>query len=136
MLELATTSEQTLAPGQAVTFDIAIWDKGCWENWRRLSSTVSFNDNIPNCAIFDVEFSANVGGTVAATPVQLQLYLGNSPLPETLSISTPAAVGDLNNISNSTWVPGNDGSITLVNSSTTNTIVVGAGAKLKVVRVA
>lgn len=135
MLELTTTSEQTLDAGQAVTFDIAIWDKGCWEMWRRLSSSIYFNDRTPDCAIFDVEFSANIGGATAGTPVQLQLMLGNSALPETLSISTPAAANDLNNVSNSTFVPGNIGAISLVNTGT-ETVTVGTGAKIKVVRVA
>ena len=135
MLELSTTTTQTVEAGQAITFDVAIWDKGCAENWRRLTSGVVFNECLPCTAIFDVRFAGNVGGSTAATAVQLQLTLGGTALPETLTISTPAAVGDLNNVSNGTWVPGNSGNITLVNTGTTP-IVIGPGFNLRVRRVA
>ena len=135
MLELSTTTTQTVPAGQAITFDVALWDKSCFTKWRRLTSGVVFNECLPNSAVFDVRFSGNVGGSTAATAVQLQLTLGGTALPETLTVSTPAAVGDLNNVSNGTWVPGNAGNLTLVNTGVTP-IVIGPGFNLRVNRVA
>lgn len=135
MLELSTTAEQTVAVGQAITFDVAVWDKGCAENWRRLTSAVVFNDCLPNTSIFDVRFSGNVGGTTAATAVQLSLTQGGTALPETVTISVPAATTDFNNVHNGTWVPGDAGNLTIVNTGTTP-IVIGAGFNLRVNRVA
>lgn len=135
MLELSTTATQTVTAGQAITFDIAVWDKGCAEQWRRLTSAVVFDNCLPDSAIFEIDFAGNVGGTTAATAVQLQLTLGGTALPETLTISTPVAVGDLNNVANGTWVPGNAGNIALVNTGTTP-IVIGPGFNMRIRRIA
>lgn len=134
MTELVTTTEQTLQPGQALVFEDIIVSSGCGEccnRRRRLNSFVRLRAN----GIYYIAFDANVTNT-AAGPVQLGIAAGGAPLTETVSISTPAAVGDVNHISNATLYPnGCCGSetITLVNTGTTP-IVVSAGATIKVIR--
>lgn len=135
MLELTTTAQQTVAVGQAITFNVAVWDKGCAENWRRLTSAVVFNECLPNTAIFDVRFNGNVTGATAATPVQLSIAQGGTALPETVTISTPTAANDFNNVHAGTWVPGDAGNISIINTGTTP-IIIGAGFTIRVNRVA
>lgn len=138
MIELSNTTAQTVPVGQAITFDTVIWKTGCKETFRRLSSVVNFVGNQCGCnSIFQVEFSGNIGGATAGTPVQLQIAQGGAPLPETVMIATPAAANDLNNVSKTTRVPGgeNNGGITVINTGTTE-LTLGAGANLLIYCVA
>ena len=133
MILLSTTTAQTIPAGQAITFT-PLWKTGCKEQFSNLTSRVAFT-NCGKNSMFQVEFSGNVTGATAATPVQLQIALGGTPLPETIMISTPAAANDLNNVAKTTRVPGNQGAVTVVNTGTTD-ITVGAGASLLIYCVA
>lgn len=133
MIVLTTTTEQTLAPGQSITFDNVVSKSGRGECFRMGSSGVQL---CAGKATYEAEYGANIGGTVTATPVQLSLNIGSSPLPGTTGISTPAAVGDLNNVSRDTYVRTccNGGESISVTNTGTSTVVVGAGASLAVGR--
>lgn len=125
------TAEQTLQVGQSIVFE-RVRQYGCAESFRNNSGSVGLNFG---GKIYEIAFSGNVGGTTAAAPVQLSIQIGGAPLAETTMISTPAAVGDLNNVSTSTRVQaaprGLNNSITVTNTGT-NPIVIGANANLNI----
>lgn len=133
MIVVSNTAEQTLAPGQTLIFDEIVTQSGCSRCCgRRNTGAVKLQGN----AQYNVFFSANVGGTTAAAPVQLSVVYDGSPLPETTRISTPAAVGDLNAIAAATVIKtccGCGGSITVVNTGT-NPVVVAPNSALMVDR--
>lgn len=133
MILLTNLTAVTLEPGQSLIFDRAIISLGCNQTWRNPSGAVS----IRRRGVYNVDFSANIGGPTAATAVQLSIQLGGSTLPETTMISTPAAAGDLNNVSRGTAIPilcGDYRTITVVNTGTT-TVNVGAGSSLRIERI-
>ena len=133
MILLTNSAEVTLAPGQALTFDTVALHFGCGEYHRGGSSAVKMCFNGPYIA----SFSGNIGGTTAATPVQLSFSLGGDILADSLMISVPVAVGDLNNVSKTIGVANRCGDydrITVVNSGTED-VVIGEGASLLVTRV-
>lgn len=131
MIVLRTTAAQTLAVGQSLTFTLSS-QSGCGECFRNNTSAVGTRQG----AAYAVSFSANVGGTVAAAPVQLSIEVGGGSVLD--MISTPAAVGDLNNIAGTTGFSnccGMGSSVTIENTGA-NPVVVGAGANLYIRRVA
>lgn len=137
MTVLYTTATQTLQAGQSVTFD-ALRQTGCSEYVPGNATTQVYLK--PN-GLFEVTMSGNVGGTTAATPVQIQVTANGSAIPELLAISTPAAVGDLNNVSRTSRVSTAANccfSIGTASLSVTNTgtvpIVIGPGFSLVVNR--
>lgn len=135
MIVLSNSLEQTVQPGQAITFDTVVQHTGCAECHRLNTGAVMMR---AKGGTYECHFSANIGGETAATPVQLVIAETASPLPETLMISTPAAVGDLNNVSTSTLVRNcccECDRITVMNNGT-EPVVVGADCCLFVKRVA
>ena len=138
MLIVTNTAAVTLAPGQALTFNDVIWKSGCAESFRGNGSFVSAGRGV-----FELSFEGNISGATAATPIQLNLEINGSPLPETTIIETPETADVFNSISRSTII-GNQGdccnpnpgnvSITVVNTGT-STLTVGANAKLSVKRI-
>lgn len=134
MIILSNTTEQTLAVGQSITFDNVVQHTGCDVCFRNNSGAAGLRA-IPGT--YAISFSGNVGGTVAAAPVQLSVEVGGAPLAETTMISTPAAVGDLNNVATSTRVQtcaGLGNNVTVTNTGT-NPIVIGANSNLTIARV-
>ena len=133
MIILSNTTEQTLLVGQSITFDSVPLHTGCAECHRANSNSVVLRWD----GIYEIYFGANIGGTVAATAVQLSIETGGSPLPETLMVSTPTAVDDLNNVSKKTAVKTCAGydQITVTNTGTSD-VVVGAGSCLFIRRIA
>ena len=135
MIIVSNTTAQTLAPGQALVFDNVVWQSGCNcnpnEYFRNNSPLIQVR---PGC--YDVKMGANIGGTVAAAPVQLSIALDGSALPTTTASQTPAAITDFNNVSRSTLirVPNfTSASVSLINSGT-STVVVAANSTLEVAR--
>lgn len=123
MIILTNTASQELAPGQSLTFDTEILHTGCAECHRIGSGAVILR--MQN-AIYEVNFGANIGATVAAGVAQLDIELNGSPLIETTMISTTDAVGDLNNVSKTTGVKTcccSSETITIVNTGDTTVIV-------------
>ena len=131
MIVLSNSTEQTLTPGQSITFDLVKLHTGCGECHRAGTSSVKLRCN----GVYDVSFAGNIGSTVAG-PVQLVIELGGDPLTETTMISTPSAVGDLNNVASGTYVKnccGDYDRITVTNNGTSD-VVVGANSVLKIGR--
>lgn len=131
MVVLSNSTEQTVEPGQSITFDKLIVEAGCGETARSGGPLgLKFGD-----AIYELSFNANVTGTTT-DPVQLAISVGGSPLPETTSIYTPAAANAVGNVSGSTYVRtrcGLSNQVTVTNNGT-NPIVVSPFASLKSLR--
>jgi len=135
MLVLSNSVEQTLAPGQAMTFDTVVMHTGCAEGYRPNSGSVVLR---ARKAIYDCSVGANIGSTTAASEAQLAICLNSSPLLETTMISTTATVGDIENVARNTAVRTdcNGGEyITVVNTGET-TITIGAHPELFIKRAA
>lgn len=135
MINVSNTTAQTLAPGQSITFDDVRWHSGCAEAFRNGGSAVRVGNGV-----YEAEFHGNIGGTVAATAVQLSIELDGAADPTTTMISVPAAIGDLNNVSattrfgNSPCIGGGI-SITVTNTGT-STVTIAPNSALSVKRVA
>lgn len=120
MIVLSNNASQTLAAGQAMTFNTTVLKCGCNECHRANTGSVKLTRN----GVYKVEFSANVAGAAAA--LQLNIALGDSPLPETTMISTPASADVFNNVAVATAVAKcccDYDRITVVNTGTTEVIV-------------
>lgn len=103
MIEVSNLTAQTLTAGQAVTFDKVIHHTGSCECWNaQLPTSVKLRAG--RGSIYEVQFSGNVTASAAATPVQLSISIGGSPLVETRMDATPAAAGDLWNVSTGTYI--------------------------------
>lgn len=102
MISLSNTTTQTLLPGQALNFDK--------ENLKTKNGCECHNPQAPGsvklCSkgIYELHFSGNITGSAAAAVLQLSLAIGGQPLVETAMDSVPAAAGDLNNVSTTTYL--------------------------------
>ena len=101
MIILTNTASQELAPGQSLTFNLVVLHTGRSECFRKGSGSVMLSHRN---AIYDIDFSANIGSTTAASPAQLDIIVNGSPLVESTMISTTNAVGDLNNVGKHTGI--------------------------------
>ena len=131
MIVLSNSQQQTLLPGQALTFDLVKLHSGCGECHSEGSSAVKMRCS----GIYELSFHANLGGTVAG-PVQLALQVGGETLQETTMISTVTTVGDLNNVGAETRVRNccsDYDRVTVVNTGTSD-VVVGPNAALVIGR--
>lgn len=132
MIVLTNPDEQTVAPGGTVVLNATLVGNCCNGNNSLITSSIKIGRKSSDGWL--ISFSGNVGGTTAATPVELSISLGGSPITGTQMISTPAAVGDLNNVSKT--IPINNvccdfSRVTVVNTGTTP-IVIGANPILAV----
>lgn len=138
MIVLYTTTTQTLTTGQSIVFQ-GVRKTGCSEYVPGTNPSQVYL--APN-GQYLVDYSGDVGGSTAATPVQLQVTANGSAIPETLRTSVPAAVGDLNAISAGTGVSTKanccfsigTASLSVTNTGT-NPIVIGPGFTLRIGRV-
>lgn len=96
MISLSNTTEQVLAPGQSITFNLVLLHTGCCPRAER-HRTNSANVELVRGDIFEIDFSANIAGE-AAGAIQLSVALNGEALPESTMISTPAAANELNNV--------------------------------------
>lgn len=134
MIILSNTAEQTVQPGQPITFNEVILHTGCGEYHRQNTSLVKMRA----VGIYEIHFNANVGSATAATPVSLVVEVDAAPLPETAMSNTPAAVTDRNSVSASTAVKNcqcDNGSVTVINTGTTP-ITIAANPALFIHRIA
>lgn len=138
MLELSTSTLQTLAPGASISFDRKIMGCGCGCCHRDGSSTVK----ILNGGSHRITFSGNIAVPTDVTPpttgVQLQISLSGSPLPEARMVVTPAAAEEFFNVSTSIVEKTckcckSFDTVTITNTGTT-AVDVAAGANLIVER--
>lgn len=128
MVVLSNENEQTLQPGQAISFDNVVTSAGCGETAR---SGGPLGLTFPK-AIYNVSFHGNVTGATEALPVELSIALGGSALPETEMVYTPATANAVGNVSADTYVvtrPGLSNQITVINSGE-NPIIVSPNASL------
>lgn len=133
MVVLSNTTEQTLQPGQALTFDRLVTHSGCGECARNGGPVgLRFGGSI-----YKVSFHGNVTGATAALPVQLSINVGGAPLAETAMIYTPAAANAVGNVGTETYIPtcGTGNSVTVVNTGE-NPIIVSPNTALTVIRTA
>ena len=135
MISLSNTSAQTVAVGQAITFDTVVQKTGCAESYRVGTGQVRLR---ANNGIYEVAFSANVTGSTAGSPVQLAVAISGATMPETTMISTPATADAVNNISTTTSVRNDCGDydrVTIVNTGTIP-VIVSANPVLFIKRIA
>ncbi len=117
MIVLSNTVAQTLAPGEAATFNDVILHSGCGECHRTGTSSVKMRAN----GVYAVSFSGNIGATAPGL-AEITIQLSGSNMPETNIKSVTATAGDLNNVSTTTKVKnccGDFDRLTVVNTGTT-----------------
>lgn len=133
MIEVSNTTAQTLAAGQAITFDKVLLKTGCAECHRANTSSVKLCSR----GTYVVSFSSNIGADAATTAVQLPIQLGGDTIIGSTMTSTTATSGDLNSVS--TTVPVRNyccdyDRVTIVNTGTT-AVTVGVNSTLFIRRV-
>lgn len=102
MIELSNSTAVTVPAGGSVTFDKVLT--------RSCNSHECFNAQIPTrvklrCrGVYDIEFHANITSTTAGDVLQLAVAVGGAPLVQTAMNATPAAAGDLVNVSAGTYL--------------------------------
>ena len=134
MIELTNSAAQTVQPGAAVTFDTVMLHTGCGE---------CFTKGIPSVKLraiggtYNIDFTGNVSGTAADTPVQLAVALGGVAIPATVAVSTPAAENAFNNIAIGTYAKNTCGDLNRVSIVNTGTVPVllAANMNLRIARV-
>lgn len=134
MINLSITAAQTIAPGQSILFDLPTLHTGCSEYHRTGSGAVSLSKT---GAIYNVDFSADVGSTAAGV-AQLSVMVDGEATSDGVMTSTTAAAGDLNNVAKGglkVCVPNRCCVRVSVQNTGTTTITVG-NALLSVNRVA
>ena len=137
MIVLSNINPVTLQPGQSMPFDQVIFQSRNGAEFHRIGT-----GSVGLCAsggVYGLKFSGNIAVPTGETvgPIQLQLAASADVLPETVMISTPAAVEQFNNVSTQTLFRngcccGKD-TITVVNSGTTP-LTIGAGSSFVVGR--
>lgn len=132
MIVVSNSTEQTLQPGQSITFDTVRLHTGNGECYRQGSSSVELRCK----GVYDVSFSGNIGGTTAGTEVRLAVRVGGETLPETTMKSIPVTTKDFNNVATSTYVENccNDYSRITVTNTGTSPVVVDQNTCLKIGR--
>lgn len=101
MIELSNTTAQTIPVGGSVTFDKVLLKSGCDVCYM---SMVPTSVKLRSQKIYDIEFHGNITSTTAGDTVQLAVAVGGSPLVQTAMNATPAAAGDLVNVSAGTYL--------------------------------
>lgn len=132
MIILSNTTAQTLAPGQAITFNTVVLHTGNGECHRPGTSSVKMKAN----GIYEVSFDGNIGTTPAGV-AQIAIQVGGETLAETTAISRSINAGDLNNVSCKTAVKNcccDYDRLTVVNTGTTN-VTIGASPSFFIKRV-
>ena len=123
MIVLSNTAQQTIAVGSSLTFNTVILHTGTGQCYRSGTGSVKMKSN----GVYQVHFSANVGGGTADTAVQLNLAVGGENLPQTTMISVPAtATTQFNNVSCTTAIKNccyDYDRITVVNTGTIPIII-------------
>lgn len=133
MIELTNTQAQALTTGQALAFDRVLLHTGCGECFNE-----QVNKSVKLCGkgVYELHFNGNITSDAAATPIQLALAIGGSPLPETAMNAVPTAAGDLVNVSTSTLLRNcccDLDRVSVVNSGT-NPLTVAPNSNFYIVR--
>lgn len=132
MVILSNTTEQTLEPGQSLTFNRLVGQSGNGE-CARSGGPIGLRYS----GTYRIAFHGNVTGATAAEPVQLSIAVGGAPLAETTMIYTPAAANAVGNVGAETYVRtcGCGNNITVTNTGA-NPIIVSPNTALTIIRTA
>lgn len=135
MIELTNSAPIVLLPGASASFDrVRVNTGGC-----TCSRNVMPAGNIRMTArgVYQINFSGNISGATAGTPVQLSIAVGDVTLPESLMISTPSAADALNNVSKTLYYANecNEFSRARIVNSGTETVTIGTGATFSALKV-
>lgn len=103
MIELSNTAAQTIPAGGTVTFD-KVLAKSCRCNDVCYNPMVPTSVGLRSKTVYDIEFHGNITSTTAGDALILAVALGDSPIPQTTMNATPAAAGDLVNVSAGTYL--------------------------------
>ena len=100
-MEITANAIQTVAENQNVIFTDTVVCGNCSIIHREGSGLITLRGLTNQCrARYRVSFGGNIaisaGGTVE--PIQLALTINGEPVATTTMISTPAAIGDYNNV--------------------------------------
>lgn len=93
MIQLSTTTVQTIQPGASVTFERI--------RYQSRRSCECFNEQVPESVklcgkgVYFLSFQGTVTAQAAGDQLQLTMAVDGSPLPQTNMDVKPAAVGDL-----------------------------------------
>lgn len=129
MIVLTNSTVELLAPGATVTYDTVSLQAGAGECHRRNTGSVKMK----SCGIYDISFSANIGGTAQGDTAELTIQLGGENLPETrMEVETPVA-GDLFNVARTTAVKNCCGDYSRVTVTNTGTVAINVAEPLLVV---
>ena len=106
-MEITANAIQTVEANRSLYFTDTIVDGSCSIIHRVSSGLVTLRGLTNQCrARFQVSFSGNIavatGGTVG--PISLAIAISGEAIPGTNMISTPAAVGEFNNVATSTYI--------------------------------
>ena len=106
-MEITANAIQTVEANRSLYFTDTVTDGSC-SIVHRVSSGLVTLRGLTNQyrARFQISFSGNIavatGGTVG--PISLAIAISGEAIPGTNMISTPAAVGEFNNVATSTYI--------------------------------
>ena len=106
-MEITANAIQTVEANHSLYFTDTITDGSCSIVHRVSSGLVTLRGLTNQCrARFQISFSGNIavatGGTVG--PISLAIAISGEAIPGTNMISTPAAIGEFNNVATSTYI--------------------------------
>ncbi len=106
-MEITANAIQTVEANRSLYFTDTVTDGSCSIIHRVSSGLVTLRGLTNQCrARFQISFSGNIavatGGTVG--PISLAIAISGEAIPGTNMISTPAAVGEFNNVATSTYI--------------------------------
>ena len=106
-MEITANAIQTVEANRSLYFTDTVTDGSCSIIHRVSSGLVTLRGLTNQCrARFQISFSGNIavatGGTVG--PISLAIAISGEAIPGTNMISTPAAVGEFNNVTTSTYI--------------------------------
>ena len=106
-MEITANAIQTVEANRSLYFTDTVTDGSCSIVHRVSSGLVTLRGLTNQCrARFQISFSGNIavatGGTVG--PISLAIAISGEAIPGTNMISTPAAVGEFNNVATSTYI--------------------------------
>lgn len=106
-MEITANAIQTVEANRSLYFTDTVTDGSCSIIHRVSSGLVTLRGLTNQCrARFQISFSGNIavatGGTVG--PISLAIAISGEAIPSTNMISTPAAVGEFNNVATSTYI--------------------------------
>lgn len=125
MILVTNSTAQTLAPGQAITFDTVLLKTGDAECCRNNAARTIAAAKLRKCGNYIISFEANITRSDAVGEAQLSIQVSGTTLPETTAVFVPPATNVYGSIAKSTVVSNGCETtvVTVVNTGTTSVIV-------------